>query len=191
MSLFFEINNNRPYPTAEALMIPLIKSIWTRDKSKSKESALKDLGYIEFMISPEKTNPFRGYPEEEKEAQIRRHFIIDKKWKPDALVREAMMLVQESLTEGSEVYSYWRDAKIAAENTRKYLKEIDLNSRTDKGVPLYKPKDVTSALGDTERVIQALISLRKKVDEENSSRSRIMADKETSLFSNPNDVIHE
>ena len=39
----------------EALTIKSIRNLWNRDKSKSKDRALSELGYIYFMVDPRST----------------------------------------------------------------------------------------------------------------------------------------
>ena len=49
-------------------------------------------------------------------------------------------------------------------------------------MPVYKPKDVTSAIIDTEKVIQTLIVLKEKMEQELTESSRIRGNKTINVF---------
>ena len=48
MNLFF-ISDNKILPTPETLLIKEFENIWNRDKTKTKDIALKELAYIYFI----------------------------------------------------------------------------------------------------------------------------------------------
>ena len=166
MAFLFTVENNIAIPNVETLLISPFKEIWERDTTKEKEVAIKEFTFIELMISKKKSNPFAGYTDETRFDKLKLQlFSVD--WKPDLLVEQAMVKMVEFQREASPTYVYYVDSLETAERTRKFLKDIDLSERNDKtGNPLYKPRDVTSALIDTEKVILTLASLKEKVEQE-------------------------
>jgi len=62
----------------------------------------------------------------------------------------------------------------------------DVNLRT--GAPIFKPKDITSALNDTSRVLENLNTLREKVDNEVFEEVKKKGQKIVSPFADPNSL---
>lgn len=183
MAFLFQIEGSLVYPNTETLLISPYKDIWERDKTKKKEVALQEFAYIEFCASMKKSNPYRQYPENIKEQKVQEAVIHIDKWKPDKLVKQAMEDLKEFQLKASTTYSYYMSAKIAAEKMDEFYRNVDLSERNPKTFsPIYKPKEVTSALMDTERVMAALKNLEKKVEEELYEESRNKANKDISPF---------
>ena len=68
---------------------------------------------------------------------------------------------------------------------KEFFLNVDVNERNEKGVPVYKPREITAALNDTEKVLTNLKALEKKVEEELYETTKNRADKEISPFANP------
>ena len=72
----------------EAILLKPFKNIWKRDKSKNKEKALMELGYIYFMEDPR--SDYQTYIDpDERMHQIMLGEGIPDSWKPDAQVESA------------------------------------------------------------------------------------------------------
>jgi len=188
MAYLFQINEKIVFPNEETLLISPFKEIWERDLSKDKNKAIQEFAYIEFMTSMKKSNPYRQYPENIKETIIKKAIIKEEDWTPDILIIKGMELVIKFQREASATYNYYMAAKMAAEKMQEFFREVDVNERNGKGLPVYKPRDITSALNDTEKVLANLKSLEKKVEEELYEESRIRGNKEISPFAEPESV---
>lgn len=190
MSYLFEIYNQEVRPKPTTLLIEPFKTIWERDKSNNKQNAISDLSYIEFMSSVKKSNPYHGYPEEIRKEKLIQDLYISKHLdsKPDSLCNEGIKLIDEFQSEASVSYSYYLAAKKAVEVMKDFYNNVDLNAKNKSGMPLYKPADLTKALNDTEKVIQNLNALKKKVDEEMYESNKTKGNKEISPFANPNSL---
>lgn len=183
MSLLFDIDNKRVFPNPETLLIEPFKGIWNRDKSKGKEIAVQEFTYIEFMTSMLKSNPYREYPEDKKDKVIREDIITIEDWEPDSKVKLAMDETKRFQKDGSITYTYWMSNKAAVEKMKRFFEDFDMNERDPKsGRPIYKPKDITSAINDAEKILKTLNSLKKKVDEEVFNTIRNKSGKEISIF---------
>ena len=189
MALLFVIEGRKVTPNAETLLISPFKDIWERDKSKDKKVAIAELTYIEFMTSMLESNPYKQYTEERKPVKIKEEIIFMKSWKPDKFIKQAMDKIVLFQTEGSTNYSYYIAAKRAAEKMKTFFLEVDITERNIKtGNPIYKPKDLTAALNDTERTLNTLKNLEKKVQEELYETIKTKADKKISIFANPSSL---
>jgi hypothetical protein len=190
MATLFIITDKVVFPNPETLLIEPFKSIWERDKSKEKHNALEELAFIEFMVSMKKSNPFRQYPENRKEVVIREAVITQDRWMPDELVTQGMHKLIEFQKEGSTTYNYYMSAKRVAEKMQDFFNEVDITAVNPKTMnPVYKPRDITSALNDTEKVLTNLKSLEKKVEEELFEETKNRADKILSPFADPSSLL--
>lgn len=185
MSYLFEIKGNSVTPSASLLILEPFKTIWGRNKDKSV--SLKELAYCEFMASSQRSNPFAGYPEANRSDIIIQE-LFGGDYNPDEVIQEAIEFIKRVQTEGSTTYSYYIAAKASADSMKEFFHTIDLNERNDRNMPIYKPKDITSALIDTEKVIQNLNALQKKVEEELYDTIRTRSDKVVSPFANPSSL---
>lgn len=183
MAHLFIIENNVAKPNVETLLISPFKEIWERDSSKFKEEAIKEFTYVELMTSKLKSNPYSGYTEEDRHNKLKEVLKFDSSWKPDKLLQEAMVKIDEFQREASPTYQYYIDSLVTAERTRKFLKEIDLDERNPKtGGLLYKPADVIKGVTETEKIIQTLASLKKKVEEELFETKRVRGNRTINEF---------
>lgn len=183
MAELFVIESTTVRPNAEVLLIPPFKEIWKRDKNKNKKYAMEEFAYIEFCSSVKNTNPYRGYSEEERSSKVSEELITKKDWVPDALVIEGCAKLKSYQKDASASYNYYLAAKKAAENIRKFFSSVDLSERDQiTGKPIYQPRAITSALMDTEKVLQTLQIVDKKVQEELFESSKMKGGKEIGHF---------
>lgn len=186
MAYLFEVREKTVFPNAETLMIEPFKTIWNRDKSKDKVDALSHFAYIEFVSSMKKSNPYRQYPESRKAIKIAEDLFGDPNWKPDVKIRDGIMKMRVFQQEASTTYNYYLSAKIAAEGMQDFFRNADINERHPKsGNPIYKPRDFTSALNDTGKVLANLKDLEKKVEEELYEEVKTRSDKQVSPLADP------
>jgi len=186
MSLLFKVEKKHVTPHTETLLISPYKEIWERDRSEYKDVATEELSYIEFMASVKKSNPYSGYGEAVKEAKIIQDVITQENWKPDELVIKGIEKLQEMQKEASPTYNYYMSAKTAAEKMQHFFNTFDMGDINMKtGSPVYKPRDITSALNDTSKVLQNLNDLKTKVDNEVFEATKNKGQVIVSPFANP------
>lgn len=183
MAFLFVVENNIAKPNTETLLISPFKDIWDRDKSKDKVVAISEFTFIELYTSKKKSNPYSGYNDGDRLEKLKQLLRFKSDWKPDELILQAVKKMEEFHTEASPTYQYYMDNLEAAEKTRKFLKNIDLSEKNYKtGSLLYKPKDVTSAISDSERVIQTLHTLKEKVEQELFDSVKVRGGKTVNYF---------
>ena len=190
MSLLFTVESKVVSPTTESLLIFPFREIWERDDSKDKRFAIEDFSYIEFMASIQKSNPYSGYPENERPGKIIKDIITRDEWdETDPLIQAGIAKLKQFQAEASVTYNYYMAAKNAAEKMQLFFTTFsmaDVNLRT--GAPIYKPKDITSALNDTSRVLENLNTLREKVDNEVFEEVKKKGQKIVSPFADPSSL---
>lgn len=186
MSLLFNIENKIVKPTVEVLLLSPFKEIWNRDTSNGKFIATDEFTYIEFMTSVKKTNPYRGYTIEERKARLSKVLMKQDNYEPDELVLAGMEALLEFQQTASPTFNYFASATKAAYKVQTFFETFDLTQTNERtGMPLYKPKDITSALNDTERVLQSLLALEEKVNNELFESAKIKGQKTVSPFADP------
>lgn len=158
----FDIDNNTVTVHPEALLIQSFKLLWDRDKSKDKVKALKELAYVYFMTDFK--SPYDRYDPAEKHIQVSADIVGDQNYKPSEEVVNAMNTyknIQQTFS-----MKFLESAKRASRELMRFFDTINLDERTDKGVPIYKPSEITSALSQSVKVIEALDRWTDKVQKE-------------------------
>ena len=190
MALLFTVEDGKVRPTVEVLLISPFKDIWERDESNRRMVAIDEFTYIEFMTSQKKSNPYKGYDTERRQIAVKDAvFGKESTWGPDELVKKGIDMVIEFQTKASATYSFLMDARIGAEKVRGFFRNFDMDAVNLKtGAPIYKPKDITNALKDSDDVVTKLDKLEKKVEEELFDKTVTKANKEVSPFADPNSM---
>ncbi len=182
MAFLFVVENGIAKPNTETLLVSPFKEIWERDKSNSKDRAIKEFTFIEFMSSKKKTNPYAGY-DDNKRYEVLKQALFEEDWEVDSLVEQGLVKIKEFQEEASPTYQYYVSASKAAEKMRTFFNTFDINERNEKnGSPIYKPSDITRALNDTDKVLQNLNSLKEKVEQELFEQTKTKGNKSINPF---------
>lgn len=189
MAILFTVEEGIAKPHEETLLIEPFKTIWKRDKHRKKVNAIQEFTYIEFMTSKLATNPYRGYDAATRSLKLKEEFIKIENWKEDNLIKMGMEVLHEFQTNASLDYGMYVDAEFAAQKLRIFFRTFDINERTEKGIPIYKPKEITAALQDVDRTITSLDALKKKVEEQLYEVTKTRAQKVVSPFADPTSLI--
>ena len=198
MAILFQVVNKTVQPNVETLAISPFSEIWSRDKSKDKEIALKEFAYIEFMSSQLKSNPFKDYPDTEKANKILEAIKYDESLEhnnhinlvsADPLINRAMEFIKELQTQASSTYRLYAAAMKSRDELEKFLTNLDMEAIDPKsGKPLWKPKEITSAMMDIPKLTSSLNDLKKKVEEEVYEEVKTRANKTISAFADPSSI---
>ena len=166
MRNLLEISNNLAVPSPYTLVIKEFKKLYTRDKSKNKEAAVKELAYIYFRCNH--NSPYIIYDKEEKESKIKESvFGSQNKWKPDAAVEAACDRYLKLMD--THAVLLLKAARKSVKKLEKYFEDIDLTILDDNGKPIYSAKDLVANLtkvGDVVMGLSKLEDLVKKEDQE-------------------------
>ena len=190
MAYLFSVEGKIVQPNTETLLVSPFKEIWARDKSKGKENALEEFTYIEFMTSMLKSNPYKGYAPEVKEEVIKKAVITQDGWTPDNLIHQGIRYIFDLQKDGSPTFTLYLSALMAKDKLEKFFRTVDLDERSPKtGLPIYKPKELSSAMLDFDKITASLAALAKKVEEELFDSIKTRGAKEISPFADPNSLI--
>lgn len=178
----FQIENSIVRPTTHILLISPFKEIWERDTSKHKETAIREFSYIEFMVSPKKSNPYHGYEESIKEQKIIEGIWKEEIWTPDDEVKKAVEQYKLWLREASPSWKYFLTIKKSVEKVRVFLDTVNLNERDDKGKPIFKVGEIIAAQTKADEVLKNLNNLEQRVLQELFESMKTKGGKEINVF---------
>lgn len=181
----FKVEGDLVIPTEHALLIPPYSTIWEQDLDPKKANAIKAFKYIEFNCSPKRSNPFKGFPDE-----VRKNKIIEHVFKQEAgsfqeteLIVEGMKLYEILRMEASVTLQYYLAVKEGAEKLIKWFRDLDMTAvNTRSGMPLYKPREITSALKDSYDVMKTLNTMEEKVHEQIFESTKTRRNRQINYF---------
>jgi hypothetical protein len=179
----FDIIGDRVTFKPEFLAVPEFKAIWDRDKSKSKNKAMKELSFIVFLCDNTTINPYMGYSEDIREDILKEDFIGDSKWEPDELVLRAIKKL-DSLFETPSA-RLLKGALVAADQLANWFKNIDFTETDNQGKQKYSARELSSNLSSVGNIIKSLKQLEKQVRQEQLDDGVARGGSEIGMFELP------
>ena len=158
------------------------KKILIKDKSKNKESALKEMLFI-YYFADIKSDYFYITIKEDRINEIKKDVGLDASWKIDPIIENAINFYIERST--TVLQSLYESAVHAAFEISNYLKNTKtlLEERTEKGVTVTKLNEVTNALSKIPSIMKDLTEAHKElVKEQKNKEGRMKGSKELSMF---------
>lgn len=162
----------------EALLLKPFKEIWQRDKSKNKDKALQELGYVYFISDPRSDYQYL-VDEEERSKAIKEGEGIDSKWKPDKLVLDAIAFYKSFKPTSALLLE---DTRFAVDKLRKLLREIDLTEVDDKGKPIYTLNTITATIKQIPSLVKDLDEAEKTLSKELIESNKVRGSQEKSMY---------
>ena len=181
----FRVQGNLVVPTEHALLVSPYKEIWERDPSKDKLRAKQEFAYIELNCSYKKSNPYKGLPDDTRKKKVGEVVFKEEytTFVEDELITEGFKVYHELRLIAAPTLQYYLAAKGGAEKMIEWLDNFnmsDVNPRN--GMPLYKPREITSALKDSYEVMKTLNTMEEKVYEQLFESSKTIGNKEINHF---------
>ena len=162
----------------EALLLKPFKEIWQRDKSKNKDKALQELGYIYFMSDPRSDYQYL-VDEEERSKSIKESEGIPNNWNPDKAVLDAITFYKSFKPTSALLLE---DTRFAVDKLRKLLREIDLTQTDDKGKPIYTLNTITATIKQIPSLVKDLDEAEKTLSKEIMESSKVRGSQEKSMY---------
>lgn len=162
----------------EALLLKPFKEIWQRDKSKNKDKALQELGYIYFMSDPRSDYQYL-VDEEERSKAIKEGEGIPNSWNPDKAVLDAITFYKSFKPTSALLLE---DTRFAVDKLRKLLREIDLTQTDDKGKPIYTLNTITATIKQIPSLVKDLDEAEKTLSKEIMESSKVRGSQEKSMY---------
>lgn len=164
MSLF-NLKNNQVVIEPEVLHIPEFKTLWDRDKSKTKDSAYKELSYVFYMY--DFNSPYSGTDERKRETAVKKDFIKDEKWKPDEDVLAAGIKYKE-LSE-TPLTRLLDAVKLTLDKMTDYLRGTEVDDTT--------VRIIVDTVNKTSAIVGSYFKLKETAQKEVTSNSRTLGNK--------------
>ena len=174
----FRYEGYKLHISEEAFVLKPFKEIWNRDKSKNKDKALQELGYIYFMSDPRSDYQYI-VDEEERAKAIKEGEGIDSKWKPDNKVIEAMKFYKTFKPVSALLLE---DTRIAVDKLRQLLRNIDLTEVDDKGKPIYTLNTITATIKQIPSLVKDLDEAEKAIAKEIMESDKVRGAQEKSMY---------
>lgn len=169
MNRLFDLEKGRVILNPTALFIPEFKKVWSRDKSKDKEIAVKEISYIVFMYSFQ--SPYQAYSERDREGKILNDYFLElPDWKPDKVVIAAIRKYKE--LQDSVSLRLLRSTKLALETIESYFETAS-------------PEDISIIVKNAKELgnlVQSLDKLEKQVQKEQLDKASVRGSSEIGLF---------
>ena len=166
----FTLKNYKVYISEEAYLLAPFKKIWDRDKTQNKNRALQELGLIYFVCDIRSDYQYI-IDEEERIKEVIEGERLPSNYTPDKDVRDAMDFYK-SFRSTAEIFL--EGTRVAANNFRNYLINLNLYEETDDGKPKYNVGSIATALKQMPQLItdlnKAELAVKKERDEEKSIR---------------------
>lgn len=170
----FKYENYEIVISEEALCVASFRALWKRDRSKTKEKAIKELGFLYFCYDPRSDYMFI-IDEEDRIKAIKEQEGFDPKWKTDKLMLDAIDTYKFLLHTTAALLL--EDTRILIDKIRMQLKEIDLTKVDEKGKPIYTLNTITSTVKQIPSLSEELKKAEKALSEEIEENSRMRGQK--------------
>lgn len=174
----FEFKNYKLTIADEAYLLKPFKVIWDRDKSKNKDKALMELGYVYFFVDPRSDY----------------QYIIDEKERSKAICEgegiSDWFKVDKEITSAIDFYKSFKsmssllldDTRVAIDKVRKFLRDLDLSLLDDKGKPVYSINSITSTIKMIPQLVRDLDEAERAANKEMREDGRMKGGGEKSIF---------
>lgn len=107
-------------------------------------------------------SPYANYDKSERQDKVKKDFC------PDLIIRPEHQLAIDKFIELQQTPTMrYLDANLAGmDKVRRFLLSVDLDQMDDKGKPIYKPYDITSAIKEAGKIVDSIETLKNKVEKE-------------------------
>jgi len=165
MKNLIELTNNVLTIQPEALVIQEFKSLWDRDKSKTKDKALQELAYI--YHTTDFQSIYRNYHPDTRESKIRLDIFGKREWSPDMKIITAQEKYKQLQTTLS--MELLNDAESGIDKLRLYFQNVDFTV-DEEGKAAKNFIMNVKQLGD---LVKGMKLLREEVEKELSDQMQL------------------
>lgn len=171
--VYDNVNNRLEINEGEILLVREFKTLFDRDKSKTKDQVFKELTYIYLAIDWK--SPYSQYTEFERHEEALRDSGITEEEFNNPEFREACRKYR-ALQDSNKSIKMLNAAKSAVDRFIDYFEVIvDLNERDQNGKPIFSAEKVMKEVSSLNKVHQELIDLENAVKKELTEQSTLRA----------------
>jgi len=176
----FDLINNQLVISEEAYILTPFKSIWDRDKTKLKEKALAELGFIYFM--EDFKSDFSDIIEDEKrQIEVMSVLNLPKSWKEDSIVKNAREFYRKRSEEVLPLL-FLKDVKIAVDRMRDQFREVDFLAIDKNGKLKYDIEKFARVIEKSASLLEGIAKLENMVKKEVESKKDRVGSKIKATF---------
>lgn len=181
----FEIDSsyNLQINPAAYTLLPF-KKLWDRDKSKTKQRALKELAYVFYTCDYKSTYAENTSPEE-REREVKAHVYGDPEAEVDELVTEA----QEFYRDRQKTFSLilLEDAVSGITKLSKYLRDVnfeenEINPKTGEAKPKHDIKKYADTIKTIPDILKSLNTLQEAVKREQEAEANLQGGRKKGMY---------
>ena len=171
----FKYEGYRIVISEEALLLKPFKKIWDRDKTKNKEKAYMELGFIYFYCDHRSDYQYLT-DEEERLKAIKEGEGIPDKWSPDNIVKEAMNFYNGFKPTSALLLE---DTRNMVNGYRAKLREItkDMSNLEIKDI-----KDIGAIIKQIPALVKDLDEAERAVSKEIIESNKVRGSQEKSIY---------
>jgi hypothetical protein len=136
----------------EALTLKPFKKLWTRDKSKDKERAIMEFGFLYFYCDPRSDYQYI-IDEEDRLAAVKEGQGFPEDWKPDATLKSAMEFYSTFDTSSAMLLRAAMKAVKKVQDTLDELNPDDTKSLKEYLTALKMIPEVASMIQEAEKAL--------------------------------------
>lgn len=162
----------------EALLLKPFKVIWNRDRSKNKEKAMNELGFVYFFTDPRSDYQYIVDEKQRMEA-IKEGEGLPENWKPDAKILEAVDFYKQFKSTSALLLETTRSL---VDKLMTQMQDLNLDERDDKGKPVFPLNLVTSTIDKVPALVIKLDEAEKTIAAELRNEGKMRGQGEKSIF---------
>lgn len=167
------LENNVLRIAPEALVVQEFHKIWKRDKTKTKDRALRELAYV--FHTTDFQSIYRNYHPNQRIGKIKNDIFKDREWTPDPDILIAQdKYAQLQTTLSMELLT---DVELGLTKLRDYFRDVDFDD-DENGVAAKNFIANVQKMGD---VVKGIKSLREEVEKELSDNMQLRGSREVNL----------
>jgi hypothetical protein len=176
----FDMINHQLAISEEAYVLQPFKAIWDRDKTKLKERALAELGYIYFM--EDFKSDFSDIVDAgERDAEVVGVLGFPPGWKEDKIVSEAREFYRKRSEEILPLLML-RDAKGVIDKMRDFYRNVDFLATDNHGKSKYDIDKVARVIERSAGILENLTKLENMIKKEVQSKKDKIGSKTKATF---------
>lgn len=157
----------------EAFALKPFRMIWNRDRSKSKEKAIQELGVCYFMEDPRSDYQYIIDKEDRLEA-IKEGEGLDSSWKPDKLVQDAIDFYASFKTTSALLLE---DTRAMVDSYREKLKSLDFSELEVKEI-----KDLGAIIKQIPSMVKDLDEAERALAKEIAQSDKVRGSQEKAMY---------
>lgn len=162
----------------EALLLKPFKVIWNRDRSKHKEKAISELGFVYFFSDPRSDYQYI-IDEKERIKAIKEGEGLPENWTPDSKILEAIDFYKQFKTTSVLLLETTRSL---VDKLMNQMKTLNLDERDDKQKPIFPLNMVTSTIEKVPALVIKLDEAERTIAAELKTEGKMRGQGEKSIF---------